>query len=253
MSFVSFWLTAAKTAAPSSPVSAFRITFTGIAASSASNGAFSRNARMKRPSVSAGRIFGAMPPPTNSAAGRHDAQREVAGFRAVGLDEHLERFDTASQRRSSAAAAIAAGASRLSRSSTPRHAPACVTSMNVAEPRTGHDVLDLRAPEPRDQPAEQADLALVPGGEVGVPAFGRRRDEAAVDVVQQRFAQSRAGRDQPDVAVRPRFALLQHVEFGLLQHRHAVRHRLEIVQQIDAREAEPIGDRRARPRATARW
>src|SRR5439155_17974142 len=53
----------AKTAAPSSPASAFRITFTGIASSSAARGGFSRNARMKVPSLSAGKIFGAIPPP----------------------------------------------------------------------------------------------------------------------------------------------------------------------------------------------
>lgn len=54
---------AAKTAAPSSPDSAFRITFTGIADSIASSGGFARNARIKSPVVRAGRIFGAIPPP----------------------------------------------------------------------------------------------------------------------------------------------------------------------------------------------
>ena len=52
-----------KFAAPSNPAS-IRMTFTGIARSMASNGAFARNASMNAPDVSAGRSFGAMPPPT---------------------------------------------------------------------------------------------------------------------------------------------------------------------------------------------
>ena len=44
------------------------------------------------------------------------------------------------------------------------------------------------------------DLALGPRGKVGMAAFGRRRDEAAVDVVQQRFAQAGARSDERDVA-----------------------------------------------------
>ena len=55
----------------------------------------SRKARRNRPSVSAGRIFGAMPPPMNTPPVRHRAQRQVAGFGAVGVDEQLERVDAA--------------------------------------------------------------------------------------------------------------------------------------------------------------
>jgi hypothetical protein len=54
---------AAYTADPISPASAFNITFTGISSSIVSSGGLSRKARMNAPVVSAGRIFGAMPPP----------------------------------------------------------------------------------------------------------------------------------------------------------------------------------------------
>src|SRR5947209_7113295 len=57
---------AAKTAAPRSPASALRMIFTGIFATRSSSGGFARNARMNVPEVIAGRIFGAIPPPTNT-------------------------------------------------------------------------------------------------------------------------------------------------------------------------------------------
>jgi hypothetical protein len=134
------------------------------------------------------------------AAGRHGAQREVPGFRAVRLDEHPEGFD----------AAVAATLERRGGNGRRRvgtlEIHGAVTRagvrdlMNPAEPGAGHDILDLRAPVLVDQPAQQADLALVPRGEVRVRPR-RRWDEAAADVVEQRFAQPRPGRQQADVAV----------------------------------------------------
>ena len=50
------------------PACGLRITETGTRDMKGSIGAFDRNASMKRPSRSAGRIFGAMPPPTNTPA-----------------------------------------------------------------------------------------------------------------------------------------------------------------------------------------
>ena len=137
---------AAKTAAPSRPASALRITFTGIAASIASSGGLARNARMNVPVVSAGRIFGAMPPPTNSAAGRHRPQREVARLRAVGLDEHVERFDAAGaaplergrrdRRRRVGIVEVDVGRARVA---------AMRDRMDVEEAAAGDDVLDVGA------------------------------------------------------------------------------------------------------------
>ena len=86
---------AAYTAAPSSPASAFRITFTGIASMSASSGALSRNARMNAAVCQRRQDLR-----RDAAADEHAArcdrpERQVAGFGAVCLDEHLQRLDAA--------------------------------------------------------------------------------------------------------------------------------------------------------------
>ena len=95
-------------------------------------------------------------------------------------------------------------------------------------------MLDFRAAVLRHQVPEQHDVALRARRPVGVASLGRRRDEATVDMVQQRLAKPRAGGDQRHVAAADGFAVLQHVQFITLQHRHRVGHRLEIVEQLDA-------------------
>ena len=87
--------------------------------------------------------------------------------------------------------------------------------MEVDEPAPRDDVLDFGAAVARGQIAHQRDLAFGSRGEVRVAALGRRRDEAAVDVVEQRLPESGAGRDQRDVAAAHRLALLQHVDLDV--------------------------------------
>ena len=89
----------------------------------------------------------------------------------------------------------------------------------LISPRPGDDVLDVGAAVARGQVAQQRDLAFGARGEVGVPAFRRRRNEAAVDVVEQRLAKAGSGRDERDVAAAQRLAFLQHVHFRLPQDR----------------------------------
>ena len=104
------------------------MTFTGTASSSASNGALARNARMNTPFVRAGRIFGAMPPPMNTPPVAMRAKREVAGFRAVGLDEHVQRFGAAAApaaERSRRKCGRGAGGAEIDRRLHTR--PVCVT------------------------------------------------------------------------------------------------------------------------------
>ena len=71
-----------------------------------------------------------------------------------------------------------------------------------------------------------------------MPALRRRRYEAAVDVVEQRLAKAGSGGDQRDVAATQRLAFLQHVHFSFPQDRDRVGHRLQIVEEPDARHAE---------------
>src|SRR5207248_9691977 len=66
-------------------------------------------------------------------------------------------------------------------------------AVDVRESSSRHDALDLRAAEPRRELAQQDDLALGTCAEIGVPGFGRRRQEAAVHVVKKRLAESGAG------------------------------------------------------------
>ena len=119
------------------------------------------------------------------------------------------------QRCSSAAVEIAAGASGSSRSTPAAHAVAVRDAVDVEQAAARDDMLDVGAAVARGEVAQQRDFAFGARGEVGVPAFRRRRDEAAVDVVQQRLAEAGAGRDQRDVAAAQRLALLQHVHFRL--------------------------------------
>ena len=123
--------------------------------------------------------------------------------------------------------------------------------IDQAGPR--HDVLDLGAAETARQVAHHGDVAFAARGEVGVPAFGRRRHEPAVDAVEERLAEPRSGGNHRDVAAAGRLALLQHVD---LRARAApARHTPSPADRsAAARGAIRRRRRRAgRPRATARW
>ena len=127
-------------------------------------------------------------------------------------------------------------------------------AVHVEESAAGDDVLDVGAAVARDQIASERDLALVARREIGVPALGRGRNEAAVDVVQQRLAEAGAGRDQRDVAAAQRLALLQHVR---LPSRRSTGTAYAIASRSFSSDTRAIakrgGDLRARRRATARW
>ena len=101
----------------------------------------------------------------------------------------------------------------------------------VDEAGSGNDALVVDAPVDAGELLDERELARGPRGEVGVAAFRGRREEAAVDVVEQRFAEPGAGGNQRGVPRRHGDAFLQHRQLVGLEHGHGVRHRLEIVQQ----------------------
>ena len=76
--------------------------------------------------------------------------------------------------------------------------------MNVDEAGSRHDVLDLGAAEALRQVAQQRDLASRVRAANRRGRLRRRRDEPAVDVVQQRLPEAGAGGDQRDVAAAQR-------------------------------------------------
>ena len=158
------------------------------------------------------------------------------------------------QRRSSAAAEIAAGASGDVEVDAAAHGCVVRDAMDVDEAAARHDVLDVGAAEARGQIARQRDLALGPRREVGVPAFGR---PTARTGRRRCAAAPRRGRCRPRSApmLPPRSASpsCSTCSLRFAQHRHRVRHRLEIVQQRDARECRAPPRRGARRRTTARW
>ena len=83
-------------------------------------------------------------------------------------------------------------------------------------------MLDAAAAVDARERREHLDLARRPRAPVGVPAFRGARDEAAVEVVEERFAEPGAGRDHRGVAGRLRDALLQDRQLRRLEHRHRI-------------------------------
>ena len=144
-----------------------------------SSGCFARNARKKTPVVSAGRIFGAMPPPMKTPPVATVLRREVAGFGAIRTDEQVERIGAPSAR---------AGQPRCRNlrrrihivqidrrgACLPMHRP-----VHVDQSASRHDVLHFGAIVSSREVAQQIDLALGAGWKIGVTAFRRREDEPA--------------------------------------------------------------------------
>ena len=60
--------------------------------------------------------------------------------------------------------------------------------------------------------------------------------------MKQRFPQPGAGGDKRDVAASEGFAFLQRMQFVGLKQRHRVGHRLEVVEQPEASNANRVGD-----------
>ena len=69
------------------------MTAIGIVATNADNGSFARNASMNAPDSSAGRIFGAMPPPTYTPAVATIRSARLPASAPYAATNMLERLD----------------------------------------------------------------------------------------------------------------------------------------------------------------
>ena len=112
----------------------------------------------------------------------------------------------------------------------------------VGQAQSRDHLLVLGAAERPRQLLEKLDLSRRASREIRMPDLGWRGDEPAVDVVQQRLAQTRAGGDHRGVAVRLPRPFLQDRKLVRLEHGDRRRHRLQIVQERQATEAEPLRD-----------
>ena len=101
------------------------------------------------------------------------------------------------------------------------------------------------APEDPRQLAHQLHFARSARGEVGMPSLGGARHEPPLDVVEQRLAEPRPGRDHRRVAAGNRHAVLERVQLVRLQHGDAIGEGFEIVQHAHAPEIQRLRDRRA--------
>ena len=180
------------------------MTFTGIASSIASNGALARNARMNAPVVSAGRIFGAMPPPTNTPPVAIVRSARFPASAPYASTNDVQRLD---------AAGAASGRAPPSRS--PRTRPAASRSIaaptrigvdgavDVEQARAPRHVFHLRPPVARDEVPQQRDVALGPRREVRVAALPSRwRRSRPFTRCRNASPRPGAGGDDRDVAVR---------------------------------------------------
>ncbi len=126
---------------------------------------------MNAPVVSAGRIFGAMPPPMNTPPVATVRSAKLPGLGAVGFDEDAQRLDAAGaasgqgRRRDRRRRA---GGIEIDRRLTRAGVDGAV-DVQQAAPRD--HVFDLRAPVARDECLQQRDLAFRARREVGVAAF----------------------------------------------------------------------------------
>ena len=100
----------------------------------ASIGALSRNACMKRPSVSAQNL-GRDAAADEQASSRNRSQHQVPGLRAVSVHEHSSASMQPAHRRSSAATGQRRGASRRRGRFLQRTAPRCIARCRLGSPR----------------------------------------------------------------------------------------------------------------------
>jgi len=103
----------------------------------------------------------------------------------------------------------------------------------VGETRAGDHPIEIHAAEALAEIRHEREFARRARGEVGVAAFGRRRHEPPVDVMEERFAKAGAGRNEGGIPGGHRDAFLQRGQLVGFEHRHGVCHRLEVVQERD--------------------
>ena len=103
----------------------------------------------------------------------------------------------------------------------------------VGETGTRDDAVVIHAAEALAEIGDERQLARRARGKIRVAAFGGGGHETAIDVVKQRFAEARAGRDERGVASRRRDAFLQRCQFIGFEYGDRVRHRFEVVQERD--------------------
>src|SRR5262245_13238664 len=108
----------------------------------------------------------------------------------------------------------------------------------VEQTRAGQDMLDLGPSVAIAQEPRELQLPVRSRGEVRVPAFAGDGEVAVADWVEQRLAEAGTCRDQRDGPFRLWLARLERFQFVWQQDRQAVRHRLEIVEQLDAGQVE---------------
>ena len=119
----------------------------------------------------------------------------------------------------------------------------CVKSMDVHDARAAEHLFDLRAAVAVAQHPRQGELTIRSRREVGVTRFGGDRQPSAVHGSAGSACRHAGPRgDHRRVALRPALAVLQHDELVLLEDGDAVCHRLEVVEQADARRLEPPRD-----------
>ena len=155
---------------------------------------------MKIGQRSAGRMRGAIPPPRYNPPVDEHRQREIAGRRPVGRHEHLERararraraFERRARdrRRQIVGAGIGVSAGALMRM---QHGGCSRGPVPTRRARR-------RRGRTRGSTPLQRLFVGVARREVDMPAFGRTRHQAPVDVRQQRDAEAGARGDQRDAA-----------------------------------------------------
>ncbi len=171
---------------------------------------------------------------TQEDTARRDAvQADVGGGAAVDLQEERQRLD-----------ARLVAAVDAARRHFGRHVVEVVLeqgrrlvareAQQVDQAWSRQDVFVGDAPVAGGEELQQGDLARRPRREVGVAALGWRGHQAPVLSNEHRLAEAGAGREETRVAVGRERALLHDVELVGVQHRHAVRHRLDVVEQPHA-------------------
>jgi hypothetical protein len=134
---------------------------------------------MKAPFLQRGKNLRRDPASDEDTGGRHAAQREIAGFGAVGLDEHAERLDAELTATGKGALRDAGGCIVGGEVVDDRAAGAAVgEAMKVDQPGPAQHVLHFDATEFVAQRAYQIQLAIGARGEVGVAAFRGHRTQA---------------------------------------------------------------------------
>ena len=204
---------------------------------------------MKRPSCRARRIFGAIPPPTNTPRrwprpGAPDCPPPLRR-RPTNIQQRFHA-ELASTRASRAPPKCAPGPDRPADVfARPTHTPSTVGELIRGSPAPGGRSRPARRRRgrgtSRSMRTNSAPSPIRARGEIGVPALGRHGPQPAVDPVQERLSEPRPGGDHRRVAIgpgRPPGGRLS----SAARAPHAAGHRFEVVEQLHVRRAQTRGD-----------